>query len=301
MISIIVCTYNRELYLPKMLNSVAKQNCNRDDFELIIVDNNSTDNTSQICKNFESSNINIYYFLEKKQGLSFARNRGIKEAKGNFLVFIDDDAFLDKCYINELKKYLANIDGDVGFGGKILPYLECELPKWMSDYLSPLMSIIDLGNKIKLFKGYKYPIGANMGVSKSIISKIGTFNEKLGRTGKSMMGGEEKDFFHRIKKSKIPIYYFPKMLVNHVIPSERLTVQFIRTQALGIGRSEYIRVKNDGILAVFKKINQELVKWVISFLLLFWHLLTFKFQKGWMIIRFRCWVSIGILQGLINR
>ena len=212
------------------------------------------------------------------------------------MVFIDDDAFLDKCYINELKKYLANTEGDVGFGGRILPYLECELPKWMSDYLSSLMSIIDLGSKIKLFKGYKYPIGANMGVSKAVITRIGTFNEELGRTGKSMMGGEEKDFFLRIKKSKIPIYYFPKMLVHHVIPAERLTVKFIRNQALGIGQSEYIRVKNDGFLGVFKKITQELFKWCISFVLLFWYLLTFKIQKGWMIIRFRFWVSVGILR-----
>ena len=207
MISIIVCTYNREIYLPKMLNSVAQQDCNKDDFELIIINNNSTDNSSEICQNFKNNNnINVSYFLEERQGLSFARNRGIKESKGDFLVFIDDDAFLEECYINELKKYLKDTEADIGFGGRIFPYLECDLPRWMSDYLSPLMSIIDLGEKIKLFKGYKYPIGANMGVSKSIINRVGNFNEELGRTGTSMIGGEEKDFFLRIEAEPYSVY-----------------------------------------------------------------------------------------------
>lgn len=297
MISIIVCTYNREIYLPKMLNSVAQQDCNKDDFELIIINNNSTDNSSEICQNFKKNNkINISYFLEERQGLSFARNRGIKESKGDFLVFIDDDAFLEKCYINELKKYLKDTEVDIGFGGRILPYLECDLPRWMSDYLSPLMSIIDLGEKIKLFKGYKYPIGANMGVSRSIINRIGNFNEELGRTGTSMIGGEEKDFFLRIKKSKIPIYYFPKILVHHVIPAERLTIQFIKNQALGIGRSECIRVKSKGILGVIKKIIEEKLKWIVSIILFFYYLISLKTSKGWMIVKFRFWVSSGMLR-----
>ena len=100
------------------------------------------------------------------------------------------------------------------------------------------MSIIDLGNEVKLFKGSKYPIGANMGVSKGVIDRIGMFNESLGRTGTSMLGGEEKDFFFRIKEAGIPIYYYPKMLVHHVIPAKRLTVEFIKKQAEGIGVSE---------------------------------------------------------------
>ena len=84
------------------------------------------------------------------------------------------------------------------------------------------------------------------------------------------------------------------MLVHHVIPAERLTVQFIRSQALGIGQSEYIRVKNDGFLGVFKKITQELFKWFLSAILFLWYMLTFRIQKGVMIIKFRYWVSIGL-------
>ena len=294
MISVVVCTYNRELYLPKMLASVAVQNCDTTDFEVILVNNKSTDNTEEICLKFkaENSSVNFNYFLETNQGLSFARNRGIRESKGDFIVFIDDDAFLDENFIKELKQYLKDAPKELGFGGKILPYLECELPVWMSNYLSSLMSIINLGSEVTLFKGSKYPIGANMGVSRSVIEKIGMFNESLGRTGTSMLGGEEKDSFFRIKEAGIPIYYFPKMLVHHVIPAKRLTVEFIKKQAEGIGVSEKLRTKKSG--EYFKRSILELYKWGGTIGLLFIYLIKGQASKGIMLVKFRWWISQGL-------
>lgn len=294
MISVVVCTYNRELYLPKMLDSVAKQNCAKSDFELILVNNKSTDNTEEICLKYKAENtsVNFNYFLETNQGLSYARNRGIKEAKGDFIVFVDDDAFLDENYIKELKSYLQTVPSNLGFGGKILPYLECELPKWMSKYLSSLMSIIDLGNDVTLFKGSKYPIGANMGVSRTVVDKIGMFNESLGRTGTSMLGGEEKDFFFRIKEAGFPIYYFPKMLVHHVIPAKRLTVEFIKKQAEGIGVSEKLRTKKSG--EFLKRSILEFYKWGGTLALFFIYLIKGQVSKGIMLVKFRWWISQGL-------
>ncbi len=294
MISIIVCTYNREIYLPKMLQSILDQNCSPNKFEVILVNNNSRDNTEQICKAYQEKNkeINFNYYLEEKQGLSYARNRGLKEASGNYYVFVDDDAFLDANYVEELEKYLEDTPDMIGFGGKILPYLECELPNWMSTYLSTLMSIIDLGKEVVLFGGKKYPIGANMGVSKSVVDKIGDFNEELGRSGDSMLGGEEKDFFFRIKQANIPIYYFPKMLVNHVIPKKRLTVEFIKIQAEGIGVSERLRTKKSG--EYFKRWIIEMYKWGGTFGLFVIYLVKGQLPKGVMLIKFRWWISKGL-------
>lgn len=294
MISIIVCTYNREIYLPKMLQSILDQTCSTDKFEVILVNNNSPDNTHQICIDYQEKNktINFHYFLETQQGLSYARNRGLKEASGDYLIFIDDDAFLDENYIEELESYLKDTPELVGFGGKILPYLECELPNWMSPYLSTLMSIIDLGKDVKLFSGKKYPIGANMGVSRDVVEKIGNFNEALGRSGSSMLGGEEKDFFFRIKQANISIYYFPKMLVNHVIPPKRLTVEFVKKQAEGIGVSERLRTKNSG--EYFKRWLAELYKWGGTFGLFTIYLVKGQLPKGVMLVKFRWWISKGL-------
>lgn len=294
MISVVVCTYNRELYLPKMLDSVAKQNCDSTAFEIVLVNNKSTDNTEEICLKFKEKNkkVNFNYFLETNQGLSYARNRGIKESNGDFIVFVDDDAFLDENYIKELRNYLNTVPKNLGFGGKILPFLECELPNWMSKYLSSLMSIIDLGKDVTFFKGSKYPIGANMGVSRTVIDKIGMFNESLGRTGTSMLGGEEKDFFFRIKEAGFPIYYFPKMLVHHVIPAKRLTVEFIKKQAEGIGVSEKLRTKKSG--EFIKRSMLELYKWGGTFALFFIYLIKGQISKGIMLVKFRWWISKGL-------
>lgn len=296
MISIIVCTYNREQYLPKMLQSVAAQKCNFNDFELVLVNNNSTDETHLICEKFvaENPSLPVRYFVETKQGLSFARNRGLKEAKGTYFVFIDDDAFLSDNYITELTSYLKNAPKELGFGGKILPFLECELPNWMSKYLESLMSVLDLGNEIKPFKGAKYPVGANMGFSASVVQKIGYFNEELGRTGNSMLGGEEKDFFFRMKAANIPILYFPKMMVHHVIPAKRLTVEFIQKLALGIGESERLRTKKNGIGFYLYRWILELYKWGGTFALFIIYLFKASPSKGIMLIKFRYWISKGL-------
>lgn len=296
MISIIVCTYNREQYLPKMLRSVALQNCDLNDFELVLINNQSTDSTNLICEKFvaENPSLPIRYFIETKQGLSFARNRGLKEAKGNYFVFIDDDAFLCESYISELNSYLKNAPEELGFGGKILPFLECELPNWMSKYLESLMSVLDLGNETKPFKGTKYPVGANMGFSASVVNKIGVFNEELGRTGNSMLGGEEKDFFFRMKSAGIPIHYFPKMMVHHVIPAKRLTVEFINKLALGIGESERLRTKKNGLNSYLYRWFLELYKWGGTLALFFIYLFKGNLAKGIMLIKFRYWISKGL-------
>ncbi|MDF1672087.1 MAG: glycosyltransferase [Vicingaceae bacterium] len=295
MISIIVCTYNRDKYLPKMLESAAKQKSAKEAFELILVNNKSTDSTEKICSEFGENNnhINYRYFLETQQGLSFARNRGVAEAKGKYIVFIDDDAFLDENYVKELTQYLSSTTEQyIGFGGKILPFLECELPKWMSKFLASLMSIIDMGTEITKFQGTKYPIGANMGFSKAVFDEIGGFNTELGRIGKSMLGGEEKDFFFRVKNLNAPIYYFPKMLVHHVIPKERLTEEFVKKAANGIGVSEKLRTKKTG--EYFKRSLAEIYKWGGTFGLFGIYLFKGQPSKGVMLVKFRWWISKGL-------
>ena len=300
MISIIVSTYNREQYIIACLESVAQQKGSKESWELVIVNNNCSDGTDALINRFLATyqeQINVSYHIEEAQGLSHARNRGIKEAKGDFLVFIDDDAFLDQNYVIELGAYLNEYGASEGiaFGGKIKPYLESPLPNWMSPYLMPLMSVIDWGDKVKEFKNNNYPIGANMGFSKSLLTKVGDFNVNLGRVGKNTMGGEEKDLFFRIKKEKANVYYFPKVEVQHVVPDARLTKPFIKKLALGIGNSEKVRSKAIGTSAYLKSLLLELLKWGATFILSLVYLVKLSFPKSIMLLKFRWWVSKGLL------
>ena len=280
--------------------SIANQTADKASYELIIINNNSKDQSHDIISDFISKQhqaIQCSYFIEQNQGLSFARNRGINEASGNFYVFIDDDAFIEETYVTNLQTYLKQYGVDsIGFGGKIVPFLESALPNWMSSFLMPLMSVIDKGEIVSEFSHRHYPIGANMGMSKKAIDEVGDFNVALGRVGKNLMCGEEKDLFIRMKHAGFRILYFPKIVAHHVVPDSRLTIGFIKQQALGIGISEIIRVNKEAGFSPLKRWLLELYKWIGSFGLFFIYLFKGQLSKGIMVIKFRWWVSIGMIR-----
>ena len=297
-ISVIICTYNRSDYISKALNSLAQQTFPVDHYEIIIVNNNSTDETDALCKSFlqEHPHLNCFYFIEKQQGLSYARNRGIAESSGDILVFMDDDAQADKNYLQEICRFFENTPDAEACGGRIYPDYESKRPDWMSSFLLPLTSTVDMGDKIKVFKGAKYPVGANMAFKKEVFQKHGLFNTDLGRKGTNLDGSEEKDIFLKIKKDKKQIYYLPFAIVKHQVPDKRLTYDFFKRQALGIGKSEKIRTKAISQSAYIQFVLKEIViKWGISMALFGFYLVTCRPKKGWKLLQFRWYVSKGLL------
>lgn len=297
-LSIIICTYNREKYIPQLLESIAREDFPYSGYEIVFVNNNSPDQTAQRCRKFQAAHpeINFAYFEEKKQGLSHARNRGIAEARGNILAFIDDDALAHDAYLDNMHKAFQNRPEIFAAGGKILPLYESKRPKWMSRFLEPVMSVIDLGHKQKPFPRNKFPVGANMMFRKTVFEQVGNFNTELGRTGKKMLGGEEKDLFYRMRKADMPVFYLPDVTVSHTVPDERLTKAFIRKQALGIGESEKIRTQNFGQGNYGTAIFKEFLKWGASLILFVWYAAGLQYPKAAMIIKFRYWVSKGMLK-----
>jgi len=295
MISAIISTYNREKYLPKLFKSISKQDYLN--FEIIIIDNNSPGNTKELTEEFIKNNpkLKIKYFLETKQGLSFGRNRGIKEANGDFIIFLDDDAFISNKYFNRISFYFKKYSGVMAIGSKILLDYESIIPKWENPYLNSLLGYFNLGNDVKYFKENNYPRGSNMSFRKEVFNLVGLFNTRLGRIGNELGGGEEKDIFQRIYNKKLHVLYVPDAIVYHSVPIKRTKVSFIRKQAIGTGKGEYIRVKNEGTMSLAKRILQEILKWCISLVLLFWYFIILKYEKGWMIIRFRYWVTKGLI------
>lgn len=297
MISAVISTYNRERFLPGLFDSIKKQSLDNSEFEIIIVDNNSPGNTKELTEDLKNSSpFNVSYFLELQQGLSYARNRGIKEAKGNVIVFVDDDAILEETYFEKLDYYFKTEKETMAIGSKIfLKYESPKPPLWENKYLNSLHAYFNLGNKKKYFSKSKYPIGTNMSFRKEVFEKIGDFNVSLGRVKSGLGGGEEKDIFMRMYANKMKVLYVPDAIVHHRIPEERTKSDFIRKQALGIGESERIRTTQLGLLNYLSRISSEAVKWIASFVLFFAYLFILKPQKGIMIIRFRYWVSLGLL------
>lgn len=299
MLSLIVCTYNRDKYLYGALQCIAENGFPTEAYEIVLVNNMSTDNTEAECKRFENDypNVDFRYFVETNQGLSFARNRGIKESQGETLVFLDDDSYIQEGYLDHLQQQLkAHPEADA-FGGKILPVFESgEAPKWLSKWNYSWVSAIDMGDKVCPFKGKAFPIGANMGIRRSMLSEIGLFNTQLGRNKKNLMGGEEKDLFERIRNHGGNIYYFPDVVVHHVIPPTRTTKEYIMRIGEGVGKSERIRTLSISKSKYLGRLFSELVKWGGTFVLWLGFAITGQFEKGNILIAFRRKVTSGLLK-----
>jgi glycosyltransferase involved in cell wall biosynthesis len=277
---------------------LVNQSAENRDYEILIIDNNSTDKTADIASEFikNHSEMNVHYFCEKNQGHTFARNRGIKEATGEILSFIDDDAFVDHDFIKEIQSYFHLNKEVSAIGGKILPVYEKETPKWMSKYLLTLVSALDMGNSPKKFKGSKFPIGANMAFRTEVFEKYGLFNTDLGRRGSGLEGGDEKEVFIRLKKENEDIHYVPSVKVDHIIPEKRLTMEYIKGLGVGVGSSEKRRIIKAGFKETMKKVISEGIKVGATFALFSIYFVQGKFAQAKMLVQFRFWVLEGYLK-----
>jgi len=296
MLTIIICTYNRDKYLGETLKRLAANHFNGE-WELLLINNNSTDSTAEICSTFakENSNVPFRYIIEPAQGLSHARNRGIKEANGEWLVFLDDDAFVGKNYLERLAQYIKELPRMDAFGGRIYPFFEDGItPVWLSKWSASWLSAIDKGDEVCLFSK-DYPIGANMGFSRKITDQCGLFDTSLGRSGKNLIGGEEKDYFNRVKAQNATIYYLPEIMVEHCIPPSRTTDEYIAKLGFGVGISERQRTLAISKLEYGKRLFKEAIKWGGTLVLWLRYTIVGQVSKGDKLISFRTKVTRGLI------
>lgn len=296
LVSHIICTYNRATYLSKALEALAHQNyTDFNDFEVVIINNNSTDNTRQVVDSFEMQypHIQVIYANEEKQGLSNARNKAIEVSNAEWLAFLDDDAYVDADYTKNIIRFIQTNTNIKAIGGPILLDFESLKPNWYTHYLGSLFGYFKPYKKSRLFTKNFYPRGSNMIFHRSLFQKYGVFNPNLGRIGRNMIGSEEKDMFQRIYKNHEKVYYLHTAITYHLVPDFRTELDFIKKQSIGVGHSEHVRImqSNSGL---FSKITSELFKWGVSFLLFIFYSLQLKPAKGIMLIRFRYWVLKGL-------
>lgn len=285
LISIVICTYNRSFYLPKCFDHLLAQNASPDSFEIIIINNDSTDNTEEISKSFIENNpeYNITYAVEKKSGLSNARNKGIEISSGELIAFIDDDGFARNNYVTELLNILNhNLHLDyISFGGKVEPiYTSKNKPIWISKYIEGVVSRVDLGDEIKPFYK-KYPAGCNMVFRKEFFENYGGFNVDLHTRG------DDKFVFDNLKKNKLKILYLPNLYVEHFIDDYRLEKSFIIKLSKIIGQSEQIRLKRYNTAIRINKFLEYIFKLFAAFVIALFYIFQLQYQKAQYLILVR--------------
>ena len=298
-LSIVICSYNRASYISDALDSLYTQTAGLNAFEVIIVDNNSTDNTAEVFSQWKSDHTNgsFTYITETKQGASFARNTGAAVTKGQWLCFMDDDAVATTNYVENILKHIETKPDAVGFGGRIIPkYIPAE-PTWMSYYVSSLVGNFDYAPTACAFEHGKYPLESNMIVRKDVYDTIGGFNTALpGVVGTLRIGGEGKELFYKILALGHTIYYDPSICVHHVVEVKKLTSEYMYRVASGIGRGEQTRTKAISNGAYINKIIEYIFKLGAAVILGIKYCLQANPAKAWPVIQFR----IDALRGLLG-
>lgn len=298
MISVILCTYNRKKYIYNVLKSLASNTLPSDRYEIVLVDNNCTDNTRSECDRFAQDfpAVNFKYFVEKNQGLSHARNRGIKESSGNVLVYVDDDALVNTAYLQTYADFFKQHPEIDAAGGPIIPQYETKEPEWMSRIIKMLLTGYKYhGNQQKEFPKGDYPGGGNAAYRAYVFEKVGGFNVELGRKGDNLAGAEEKDIFDKMTTLGMRFYYLPNAILYHIIPEKKLSKDYFDRLTYSIGKSERIRTRQIGKSKYAKRLLLEGIKWVASIILCIGYTLTLSPIKGWKLVQFRWNVTKGLI------
>lgn len=296
--SVLICTYNREKYIYNVLKSVAENTYPHNDYEIVLVDNNCTDNTRSECERFahDFDDVCFHYVTETNQGLSYARNKAIAEAKGDILVYVDDDATVNREYLQAYDDFFCQMPEALACGGQIQPVYETEEPDWMSHYTRVLITAYKYeGSKVKELTGGKFPSGGNAAYRKEVFEKVGVFNPELGRKGNSLLGAEEKDLFDRMVDKGMKFYYVPNAILFHIIPPMKLTNEYFTNLTYSMGKTERLRTLSISKKKFLKRCVSECVKWCASLVLWTGFLFRMQPKKGNKLIQFRYNVTKGLL------
>jgi glycosyltransferase involved in cell wall biosynthesis len=242
MISVCICTYNRSESLKRTLDSLAAQvNGDSGAIELLIIDNNCTDDTYRIVEAFRES-LPIRRVTERRQGLAHGRNRAVTESLGDVLLFTDDDIRFEPCWLATYQNAIRRFPDADYFGGRILPDWGDAKPPWLRGEPLPLIDGVlgwfDHGIETRLFESKEPPpFGASFAIRRRLCKKIGLFRIDLGTGGMGLGRGEETEFLMRARDAGAQGVYVGEALCFHAYDPRRLAPAALYRYGIACGRS----------------------------------------------------------------
>jgi glycosyltransferase involved in cell wall biosynthesis len=236
--TVLICTYNRARHLRETLAALAAMTPVPDcSVEILVVDNNSTDNTPAVVQEAaRDARARVIYVTEQQQGKSFALNRGLASASGDIVALTDDDVVPAPEWLSRI---VANFRArDVTFVfGKVLPLWSAQPPPELlgrraQDIWGPL-AIVDYGDQAAEYvaesTGQRLPVGANLAFARSALVTIRGWRTDLGKVNNTLISGEDHEIFMRLRRFNLYSgYYDPQVTVRHYVPPSRLTRRYFR-------------------------------------------------------------------------
>lgn len=248
-ISVAICTHNRVKRLIYTLEGLVKQSIAHHLFEVLVIDNCSTDQTQELCSEYEEKFTYFRYIYEPVLGLSKARNTALEQAQGEYIAYLDDDAIPCVVWLEAILETFRTVQPTpVCVGGPIYGLWEISPPTWVHKYadLEGCFTVLNAGHEAKWFEPQQFPYGANMAYRRDAVRQVGGFCEQLGRKGEMLLSQEELMLNLMLEQKGERFYYSPKAIVEHWIPKERISLDWLLRRCYWQGRSEAVAERSLG-------------------------------------------------------
>lgn len=223
-LTVVICTYKRPALLRKALQSMLEQKLDRVHFEVVVVDNNSEDETPEVVRIMNEKAGNIRCVRERKQGLSHSRNRGCEEAKGDYVIYIDDDAKAHAKFLSLIRETIQEHAPDI-MGGPIYPYYSETKPAWFKDEYEIRHHARSTGWSTTCSVS-----GSSFVIRRGLLIELGLFDPNLGMVGDTVRLGEERAVLNRYRQRPVEeqkVYYHLSCLVYHHVPVAKMTPRYL--------------------------------------------------------------------------
>ena len=230
MVSVVVCTYDNSSSLAETLASLAAvETPDELRWELVVVDNNSADDTRTVAeRHLARFPTAARYVFEPRQGVAHARNRGIREARGELLFYLDDDVTVHPAWLRALHRCFLETRADA-VGTRIERRWQCPRPYWCSDEIAGFLVEQDFGReRVHWTCARRFLVTASIGFRVEALRRHGGFRCDLGRRGRSLLGGEDAELYHRLRRSDHTIMYEPQAIAYHSVVPDRVTMDYAR-------------------------------------------------------------------------
>ena len=231
-LTILICTFNRCDILKITLEILLKSSLASNDVEIIVIDNNSTDDTRFMVEGIQKSDNRIKYIIEKRQGLSYARNTGARLARSNWLLYLDDDAKLSEGNLDLVLKTINDYNFSL-FTGVWRAWYMTKPPRWLPH--STGNYILKGANNIREI-GDDYITGLIMAINKQKLLEIGGFPTHLGMTGNKVAYGEETYVEEEFKKRGWEVGINPNIVIDHLVGEHKYKLSWHLEAAYAKGR-----------------------------------------------------------------
>ena len=243
-LTVALCTHNHRPRLERTLSALVQVQPPRSPWELLVIDNGSSDGTAELlaASGWRSNLGDVRVVREPKLGLSHARNRAIREARGEYLVFMDDDETPDREWLRAFERAMLSEQPDA-LGGRIeVMFEDGERPAWLQDEVLGFLGKLDHGPSACRLVDPGTPIfGGNFAFRKTVFERIGSFDTELGRKGTANVGGEDTEIYRRLLAAGCTVWWVPEAVIHHRIQTGKLRRSYFLDLHFRQGRTEGMR------------------------------------------------------------